>query len=131
MNPMTTRPRRRYTDEQRAEAVELCIKENLACSQVAKRLDLHPSILSRWVRQARIDRGEALPVDHGLLNSAEREELSRLRKENRELMREKDYPVWRQYTLPGSSCRRKVSVDPAIAGSFSDSVNAQEAQRGP
>jgi transposase-like protein len=91
MNPMTTRPRRRYTDEQRAEAVELCIKENLPCSQVAKRLDLHPSILSRWVRQARIDRGEALPVDHGLLNSAEREELSRLRKENRELRREKDF----------------------------------------
>jgi transposase-like protein len=29
MNPMTTRTRRRYTDEQRAEAVELCIKDNL------------------------------------------------------------------------------------------------------
>jgi transposase-like protein len=44
-----------------------------------------------WVRQARIDRGQAGPCDQGLLSSDERAELNRLRKEVRELRREKDF----------------------------------------
>jgi transposase len=42
-------------------------------------------------RQARIDRGQSGPRDQGLLTSEERAELARLRKENRELRREKDF----------------------------------------
>jgi transposase len=68
---------RRYSDEQKAEAIDFCLKENLSCAKAAQRLGLHPSILSRWLRQYRIDQGEALPVD--------------LRKEIRELRREKDF----------------------------------------
>ena len=37
-----------------------------------------PSICSRWLRQYRIDQGEALPVDRGLLNTSERDELIKL-----------------------------------------------------
>jgi|GEM_PF-4440694 len=54
-------------------------------------LGLHSSSLARWVRQARIDSGQAAPRDHGILTSEERDELNRLRKENRELRREKDF----------------------------------------
>lgn len=40
---------RRYSDEQKAEAIDFCLKENLSCAKAAQRLrmlGLHPSILS-------------------------------------------------------------------------------------
>jgi transposase-like protein len=86
-----TRTRRRFTAQQKAEAVELCLQEGLSCNVVAERLGLPSSSLARWVRQARIDRGQVGPRDQGLLTSEERAELSRLRKEVRELRREKDF----------------------------------------
>ncbi|MFY8149360.1 MAG: transposase [Prochlorococcaceae cyanobacterium] len=83
--------RRRFTTQQKAEAVELCLQECLSCNVLAQRLGLPSSSLARWVRQARIDRGQAGPSDQGLLTSVERAELNRLHKENRELRREKDF----------------------------------------
>jgi len=58
---------------------------------VAQRLGLPNSSLAKWVRQARIDRGDFGPPEQGQLTSEERAELARLRKENRELRREKDF----------------------------------------
>jgi transposase len=86
-----TRTRRRFTAQQRQEAIDLCLQEGLSCNAVAQRLGLPSSSLARWVRQARIDRGDAGPRDQDLLTSEERAELNRLRKENRELRREKDF----------------------------------------
>ncbi|MFM7674884.1 MAG: transposase [Synechococcus sp.] len=86
-----TRLRRRFTAQQKAEAVELCLQEGLSCNAVAQRLGLPSSSLARWVRQARIDRGQAAPADQALLTSEERAEINRLRKENRELRREQDF----------------------------------------
>ena len=86
-----TRTRRRFTAQQKAEAVELCLQEGLSCNAVAERLGLPSSSLARWVRQARIDRGQAGPREQGLLTSDERAELARLRKENRELRRVNDF----------------------------------------
>jgi len=62
-----TRTRRRFMVQQKAEAVELCLQEGLSCNAVAERLGLPSSSLARWVRQARIDRGQAGPCDQGLL----------------------------------------------------------------
>ena len=50
--PSTTR---RFSDEQKVEAIDFCIKENLSCAKAAQRVGFHPSILSRWFRQYRID----------------------------------------------------------------------------
>ena len=86
-----TRTRRRFTAHQKAEAVELCLQEGLSCNAVAERLGLPSSSLARWVRQTRIDCGQSGPKGQGLLTSEERAELNRLRKENRELRREKDF----------------------------------------
>jgi transposase-like protein len=86
-----TRTRRRFTAQQKAEAVELCLQEGLSCNTVAERLGLPSSSLARWVRQARLDRGQGGARDQGLLTTEERTELNRLRKENRELRREKDF----------------------------------------
>jgi transposase-like protein len=87
----TTKTRRRFTPQQKQEAVDLCLHEGLSCNTVAQRLGLPASSLARWVRQARIDHGQAGSKVQGLLTTAEREELNRLRKENRELRREKDF----------------------------------------
>jgi transposase-like protein len=86
-----TKTRRRFTDQQKQEAVSLCLSEGLSCTAVAQRLGLPNSSLAKWVRQARIDRGDFGPPEHGQLTSEERAELARLRKENRELRREKDF----------------------------------------
>jgi transposase len=77
--------------EQKAEAVELCLQEGLSCNEVAERLAFPASSLARWVRQARIDRGQAGPGRPGPAHQRGARELNRLRKENRELRREKDF----------------------------------------
>lgn len=86
-----TRSRRRFTAQQKQEAVELCLSEGLSCHAAAERLGLPGRSLARWVRQARIDQGQPSAGDEAALTSDEREELARLRKENRELRREKDF----------------------------------------
>ena len=83
------RQRRRFTTEQKAEAVGLCLSEHLTILEASKRLGVHASCLGRWVKQAQIDQGG--PKDSGALTSDERIEFARLRKENRELRREKDF----------------------------------------
>lgn len=53
---------------------------------VAQELDLTPSSVRQWVKQAEIDEGHGPPC---VLTTAEREELSRLRRENRVLRQER------------------------------------------
>ena len=86
-----SRPRRRFTDQQKQEAVALCLAEGLTCTAVAHRLGIPVSSLAKWVRQARMDRGELGTPGQGPLTSEERSELLRLRQDNRELRREKDF----------------------------------------
>ena len=38
-----------------AEAIDFCLQENLSCAKAAQRLGLHPSILSSWLWQYRIE----------------------------------------------------------------------------
>jgi len=88
-NPAKTR--RRFTAQQKQEAVALCLTEGLSCTAVAQRLGLPNGSLAKWLRQASIDRGDFGPPEQGHLTSEERAELVRLRKENHELRREKDF----------------------------------------
>jgi transposase len=81
------RMRRSFTDEFKTEAVKLVLDEGKTVAQVAGDLDLTVSALRNWVERARADRGKGKP---GLLTSAEREELAKLRKENRELRMERE-----------------------------------------
>ena len=81
------RTRRKFTSEFKARAVRLVVKETQTVAQVARDLDLAESVLHGWVRQAKIDRGMGPP---GALTSEERDELGRLRKENRILKEEKE-----------------------------------------
>ena len=82
-----SRKRRTYTSEFKAEAVRLVREQKLSVSEVAKDLDLTPSALDRWVKRAQADeRGGT----SGALSTSEREELKRLRKENRVLHEERE-----------------------------------------
>ena len=66
------RARRRFTLQQKEEAVALCLAEGLTCTAVAQRLGIPVSSLAKWVRQARIDRGELSGSGQGPLTSEER-----------------------------------------------------------
>ena len=73
--------KRSFTDEFKAGAVRLVLDEGRPQAQVARDLDLGTSTLSKWMQQARADRSNGKTG----LTTAEREEVARLRKENRQL----------------------------------------------
>ena len=84
---MGKRQRRKFTDEFKAKAVELVRTSGKSIMAVAGDLDLTASSLGTWVKQAEVDAGRGRG---GALTSEEREELSRLRKENRVLKEERE-----------------------------------------
>jgi transposase len=81
------RARRKFTDEFKAGAVRLVLDEGRTAGAVARELDLTESALREWVARAQADRTRG---KSGGLTTAEREELARLRKENRQLKLERD-----------------------------------------
>ena len=80
------RTRRSFTDDYKAGTVRLVLDEGKTVAAAARDLGLTESSLRKWVDQARADR------THGKtgLTTAEREELARLRKENRILQEERE-----------------------------------------
>ena len=84
------RKRRRFTDEYKAATVKLVLSGRKTAGQVARDLDLTETAVRHWVRQAQADAGKG-PV--GVLTTAEKEELAKLRKEVRELRMEREILV--------------------------------------
>jgi transposase len=74
------RPRRSFTPEFKAEIVELCQRGDRSIGQVARDFDLTETNVRTWVKRAEIDQG----VRPGL-TTEERDELTKLRRENRSL----------------------------------------------
>src|SRR6266542_4598868 len=84
---MAKRKRRAFTQEFKAGAVRLVRESGKSVPTVARELDLTETALRSWVRQGEIDAGRG-PA--GALTTEEREELGRLRRENRTLRMERD-----------------------------------------
>ena len=80
------RPRRRFDEDFKAQAVRLVLDEGKSVGSVARDLDLTETALREWVKRARADRTRGKTG----LTTAEREELTRLRRENRILQEERD-----------------------------------------
>src|SRR5215218_1846183 len=103
------RPRRQFDDEFKTQAVRLVLDEGKSVGSVARDLDLTESNLRIWVERARADR------THGRtgLTTAEREELARLRKENRELRTERE--ILKKWSCAAAHPRRDESGSVRVA----------------
>ena len=82
---MARRPRRSFSEQFKAETVALIRSSGKSVAEVCRELDLTETAVRRWVAQAEIDAGR-----RDGLTSAERDELTRLRRENRVLREERE-----------------------------------------
>ena len=80
------RTRRSFTEDYKTGAVRLVLDEGKTVAAAARDLGLTESSLRNWVEQARADRTKGKTG----LTTAEREELTRLRKEVRVLAEERE-----------------------------------------
>jgi transposase len=98
------RPRRQFTDEFKRDAVALVRDTGRPIAQIAQELSIYDSTLGNWVRQDRIDRGEA----EGL-TTEEQARLRRLEAENTKLRMERD--LLKRTVASGSRSSRHHRVD--------------------
>jgi len=84
---MAKRKRRAFTPEFKAEAVRLCRAGDRSVGQVAKDLDLTETALRAWLKLAEVEAGKG-PKE--ALTSAERDELSELRRRVKRLEMERE-----------------------------------------
>ena len=87
MGTRTKKKRRHFTPEYKAEVVRLVRVGGKTAGQVARDLDLTETSVRAWVRQSEIDDGKG-PA--GALTTAEREELTALKREVKTLRMERD-----------------------------------------
>ena len=81
------KPRRKHSDEFKKGAVGLVLDGRKTVIEVARSLGLPESILFEWVRRAKVERAKGVPA---ALDSDERAELMRLRRENVDLRMERE-----------------------------------------
>jgi len=81
------RVRRVHTQEFKAETVKLVREGGRSVGQVSQQLDLSDSLIRIWLKQADVDEGKG-PV--GALTTAEKAELSQLRREVKVLRMERE-----------------------------------------
>jgi transposase len=93
MSMMTARRRRSFTPEFKAQTVDLLRTSGKSVGEVCRDLDLTETVVRRWLAQADIDTGR-----RDGLTTIEREELSRLRRENRVLREQRE--ILRKVTMP-------------------------------
>ena len=79
------RPRRKFSDEFKRDAVEIVHSSGKSIAQVARELGIYDSTLGSWVKQDEINRG----VRDGV-TTADREEVTELRRENARLRMERE-----------------------------------------
>lgn len=84
---MVKRTRRSFDRSFKREAAGMVLDHGLTVAEVARDLDLTESSLRNWVKQEEADRGQG---QSEALTTSERDELRRLRKENKVLREERE-----------------------------------------
>lgn len=82
--------RRSFTTEYKKNAVALVLHEGRSIAETARNIGVHEMTLGKWVKQAR-DNGDNPPDKNAQLTESEREELTRLRKENLDLRMQAEF----------------------------------------
>lgn len=80
--------RRSFSREFKLEAVRLVSERGLTVTQAARDLDIHETVLRRWVRQYQDDSAHAFPGAGQM--KPEQAEIAQLKKEIRKLKAERD-----------------------------------------
>jgi len=81
----TRRPRRKFSDEFKRDAVEIVRTSDRSIAEVARELGIYDSSLGTWVRQDQVDRGEREGV-----SSNDKDRLLELERENARLRMERE-----------------------------------------
>lgn len=77
-----------YADAFREQMIELA-QAGRTPAELSREFGCSAQTISNWVAQTALDKGKLVPGKEGM-SSAEREELARLRRENRQLKMERD-----------------------------------------
>jgi len=86
---MTTKSNReKFTKEFKADAINLVTEQGYSCSEVGRRLGVHPSNVSRWFREYKSEQDDTL--EGGVSRRALETEIIKLRKENKRLEMERE-----------------------------------------
>ncbi len=112
---MIQKPRRTFTDEQKAEAVRIVGQSGNPVSPVAQEMGLIESALRQWVKQAQIDRS---CDTQGSLTSTERQEFNALRRDLKRVRRSRNCEKKPRPSLLGKA--QILWTDPAREGQFSN-----------
>ena len=80
--------RQKFTKAFREDAIKLVMEQGYSCSEAGRRLGIHSSNISRWVREFRRDQEEL--AEGGITRGELEEEVRRLRKENKRLEMERE-----------------------------------------
>jgi transposase len=80
--------KREFSKEFKRDAISLVLDQGYTRTEAARSLDIHPSLLSRWIREYKEDEGGAFR-GRGKLRS-EQEEVYQLREEVKRLKMEKE-----------------------------------------
>ena len=80
--------KRTYTKQFKIDAVNLVTEQGYKLSEAARNLGIDPSVLRRWKIRFENEGTDAFPGKGHMI--AEKEELSRLRKENKRLRMERE-----------------------------------------
>ncbi len=79
------RPRRKFSDEFKRDAVEIVRSSDRSIAEVARELGIYDSSLGSWVRQDQVDRGEREGV-----SSNDKDRLLELERDNARLRMERE-----------------------------------------
>jgi transposase len=111
MGVQVPRPRRFFPPEYKAEVVELIRTTGKSAGQVARELDLTETAICEWVKRADLDAGRRSDG----LTTTEHDELRRLRREVRELRKEREIRARPRFSSPGRpspvSCYRLIDAE--------------------
>ena len=83
-----TQKRKHYSKQFKVDAVKLVIEQGYNVSEAARNLGIHHSSLRRWKKQLDADGNQAFQGKGHM--TTEKEELYRLRKENKRLRMERE-----------------------------------------